>query len=213
MYKRQVLESAKGVGAGLTSLYLDREYAGVSASRPSTDYVRDALVRETAMQSVQAGIVPTRARAQEDEADRLGTDLMVAAGYNPIGMMDMLGRMELWEQQRRQAGVPSPAVQQGVAATLGKYLQNSDQARSAKRRLDDSKGVDNLIAALVGATQQRVQQAGSNTHRDSAQRIERVGAVSYTHLDVYKRQTHGCVCLMPACRCSLACSCSACCST
>lgn len=182
---KSVLESAKGVGAGLTSLYLDREYAGVSASRPSTDYVRDALVRETAMQSVQAGIVPTRARAQEDEADRLGTDLMVAAGYNPIGMMDMLGRMELWEQQRRQAGVPSPAVQQGVAATLGKYLQNSDQARSAKRRLDDSKGVDNLIAALVGATQQRVQQAGSNTHRDSAQRIERVGAhIETRHADL-----------------------------
>lgn len=182
---KSALETAKGVGAGLTSIYLDREYAGVSTSRPSTDYVRHALLRETAMQSVQAGIVPTRARAQEDEADRLGTDLMVAAGYNPIAMMDMLGRMELWEQQSRQAGTPSTVMQQGVAATLGRYLQNSDQARSAKRRLDDNKGVDNLITALVGATQQRVHQAGGNTHRDSAQRIERVRAhIETKHADL-----------------------------
>lgn len=172
---KSLLETAKGVGAGLTSLYLDREYANVSASRPSTDYVRHALMRETAMQSVQAGIVPTRARGQEDEADKLGTDLMVAAGYNPIGMMDMLGRMELWERQRQQAGAPPPAaLQDGVAATVGRYLQNSDQARSAKRRLDDSNSVDNLIAALVGATQQRVQQASRNTHRDSGLRMEQV---------------------------------------
>ncbi|PZQ23835.1 MAG: hypothetical protein DI562_18410, partial [Stenotrophomonas acidaminiphila] len=97
---KSALETAKGVGAGLTSLYLDRQYANVSASRPSTDYMRHALMRETAMQSVQAGIVPTRARSQEDEADLMGTDLMVAAGYNPIGMMDLLGRMALWERQR-----------------------------------------------------------------------------------------------------------------
>lgn len=172
---KSALETAKGVGAGLTSIYLDREYAGVNASRPSTDYVRHALLRETAMQSVQAGIVPTRARAQEDEADRLGTDLMVAAGYNPIGMMDMLGRMELWEQQRRQARAQQPqGTAQGLAAIVSRYAQNSDQARSAKRRLDDGKSVDNLITALAGAAQQRVQQAGSNTHRDTAQRVEQV---------------------------------------
>lgn len=183
---KSALETAKGVGAGLTSLYLDRQYANVSASRPSTDYMRHALMRETAMQSVQAGIVPTRARSQEDEADLMGTDLMVAAGYNPIGMMDLLGRMALWERQRARAGTSAaPAGQAGVAATLGRYLQNSEHARSAKRRLDDGKSVDNLIAALVGSAQQRVQQASGNTHRDSTLRIERVRAhIESRHADL-----------------------------
>ncbi len=174
---KSALETLKGVGAGLTSLYLDYEYAGkVSASRPSTDYIRHALMRETAMQSVQAGIVPTRARAQEDEADRLGTDLMVAAGYNPIGMMDMLGRMELWERMRLQAQAAQPP---GAPSALGtavvRYAQNSEQARSASRRLGDDKLVNGLISALVDTTGTTVQRA-SRTHHDSAQRVERVRA-------------------------------------
>ncbi len=182
------LESAKGMAAGLTSMYLDHEYgrgAG-DASRPGTAYMREALLRETAMQSVQAGIVPTRARKQEDEADRLGTDLMAAAGYNPVGMVDLLGRMEAWEAQRREAGAAPQAAQRqsaGVSGTLSRYLQNTQQARNAGRKVDDKDLVNGLIGAVVGGAGSGVQRA-SRMHQDASQRVVRTGAyIEGAHLE------------------------------
>ena len=170
------LETAKGIGAGLSSMYLDYEHGGkaATASRPDIEYVREALLRETAMQSVQAGIVPSRARKQEDEADRMGTDLMVAAGYNPIGMMDMLSRMEAWEQQRQQeiAAQPAPA-QSAVGGTVSRYLQNTDQARNAGRKVDDKELVGGFLASLVDAGSSLVKR-GSRSHRASSDRLEQV---------------------------------------
>ena len=170
------LEAAKGIGAGLSSIYLDYEYGGkaAAANRPDIEYVRQALLRETAMQSVQAGIVPSRARKQEDEADRMGTDLMVAAGYNPIGMMDLLSRMEAWEQQRQQEIAAQPAeVQSAVGGTVGRYLQNTDQARNAGRKVDDKEMVGGLLSSLVGAGEGLVKRI-SRSHRTSSERLEQV---------------------------------------
>lgn len=58
-----LLEKLSHIGGGLTSLYLDQAY--VDAQRRGsgdTDYVREALMREAAMKSIQAGIVPRRMR-------------------------------------------------------------------------------------------------------------------------------------------------------
>ena len=170
------LETAKGIGAGLTSLYLDYEHGGkaAAANRPDIEYVRQALLRETAMQSVQAGIVPSRARKQEDEADRMGTDLMVAAGYNPIGMMDFLGLMEAWDLQRQQEVAAQPAAaQSAVGGTVSRYLQNTDQARNAGRKVDNKELVGGVLSSLVDAGSSLLKRA-SRSHRASSERSELV---------------------------------------
>lgn len=177
------LESIKGTAAGLTSMYLNQEYGhgAENARQPGTTYMREALLRETAMQSVQAGIVPARARKQEDEADRLGTELMIAAGYNPIGMVDMLSRMEAWELQRRENAGTQAATQRpksAVAGTLSRYLQNTDQARAAGRKADNKDLINNLIGAVISSAD-RGMQRGSRMHQDASQRVIQVG----THIE------------------------------
>ena len=129
------------------------------------------------MHSVQSGIVPNRARGQEDEADRIGTDLLVAAGYSPVGMIDMLGRLDAWEEQRRAAAASAEqdTAHTGVAATAVRYAERSDQARAARRKLDGDRGnlVNALISTMVSGTQARVRDAG-RSHRASAERIAQV---------------------------------------
>ncbi len=176
---RSALQRTKDIAAGLSALYMDYEYGdqSVRASRPETAFIRSALLREAAMHSVQSGIVPGRARVQEDEADRIGVDLMVAAGYNPVGMVEMLGRLDAWEAQRKAAAdaAGQPAAQGGVADAAVRYARRSDQARSARRSLDgDSTGiVDAVITSLADSTRRGVSRAG-RSHRDSDARIELV---------------------------------------
>lgn len=174
---RSALQRGKDIAAGLSALYMDYEYGGrpLQASRPETGFIRHALLREAAMHSVQSGIVPGRARAQEDEADRIGVDLMVAAGYNPVGMVDMLGRLDAWEAQRQAAAEAAgqSLPEGGVGDAVVRYARTSAHARTARRKLDgDSSGVvDSLIGAAVDSTRQSVGRAG-RSHRDSTERVE-----------------------------------------
>lgn len=189
---RTMLQRAKDIGAGLSALYMDYEHgeeAG-SRSRPEATFVRHALLREAAMHSVQSGIVPSRARAQEDEADRLGVDLLVAAGYNPVGMVEMLGRLDAWEVQRQAAAAAATAAGEaaevdGVGGTLVRYAEGSDQARAARSKLDgdSSSMVNSLFSSLVSGAQKRVRAAG-RSHRASSERIDLVlGHLEARHAD------------------------------
>lgn len=58
-----------------------------------------ALLNEAVLEATQSGIMPALTRQQEAEADRLGTDLMVRAGYNAKGMVDFLERLADWENR------------------------------------------------------------------------------------------------------------------
>ena len=182
---RTALEKSRSVLAGLSSMYMDMEFGGnaANARRPELDYVRQAMLREAAMQSVQAGIVPSRARGQEDEADRIGTDLMVAAGYNPVGMIDLLDRIEQWEKMRSEAAATQPqqlATTTGVVAT---YARNSDQARKAGRKIDSNELVGDVIGILA-STVDRATGKASRGHREAGQRGERVlGQIEKHHAD------------------------------
>ncbi len=182
---RTALETTRGVLSGLSAMYLDSEFGdnAAAARRPETRYVRQALLRETAMQSVQSGIVPSRARKQEDEADRVGTDLMVAAGYNPVGMIDLLDRIDQWEKISAEAAVAQPQQRSAVAGTVARYAGNSSQARAAGRKLDDQELVGSVIGALVDGVGQGVAKA-SREHREAGQRGELVLAhVEKRHAD------------------------------
>lgn len=48
-------------------------------------------------------IAPAWTRNQEHQADLLGIDIMIAAGYNPAGATDVLGKMVAWEKAAGQA--------------------------------------------------------------------------------------------------------------
>ncbi|WP_435028720.1 M48 family metalloprotease [Xanthomonas cucurbitae] len=166
-----MLERLSNVGGGLTSLYLDQAY--VDAQRrgnAETGYVRQAVMREALMQSVQAGIVPRRMRLQEEDADRKGVDLMIAAGYNPLGMMELLTLMELWEQQNKRASAEAIA-QAGLSGTVERYLKASDQAQSAAHKVGDRGLVDGVITTLVQGVNRSVDRAG-RSHRVAEKRAE-----------------------------------------
>lgn len=122
------------------------------------------------MQSVQAGIVPRRMRLQEEDADRKGVDLMIAAGYNPLGMMELLTLMELWEQQNKRASAEAIA-QAGLSGTVERYLKASDQAQSAAHKVGDRGLVDGVITTLVQGVNRSVDRAG-RSHRVAEKRAE-----------------------------------------
>ncbi|CCE23091.1 M48 family metallopeptidase [Methylotuvimicrobium alcaliphilum] len=56
------------------------------------------LANEAALEMIQSAAIPVLDRSQEDDADKLGTDLLIAAGYNSIGMYELLGRMKRWDE-------------------------------------------------------------------------------------------------------------------
>lgn len=177
---RSALQNIQGAAAGISSLYMEQVHGrGAEDARdPDVAFMRQTLLREAAMQTVQAGIVPTRARSQEDQADREGVDLMIAAGFNPVGMVEFLGRLDVWNAQRNAVAADAPDAPKGVGATLTRFLQNSDQARSAGRKSEDRDLVGGLIASVVGGAQRGLGRAG-RSHRDAAQRIDQILA----HID------------------------------
>ena len=72
-------------------------------------------------------IMPAWGRSQEREADLLGVDLLVRAGYSPIAMTAMLERLQAWEkktqvaeevfwQRANEAARQNPAQAVGMAA-------------------------------------------------------------------------------------------------
>lgn len=182
---RSALQQLQGIAAGLSALYMDYEYGDSAAarSRPEAEFMRAALLREAAMHTVQSGIVPARARGQEDEADQIGSDLLVKAGYNPVGMVGVLGRLDAWEQQRKavaaaaQSGDGEIQLAEGVDSAAARFAQDSSAAASARKKLkgDSTDIVGSLIRGVIGGARRKVTDAGSG-HRASEARIEAVMA-------------------------------------
>jgi len=169
-----LLDSAKSVVGGLSALYLDYAYGRdpTRAVQGKTSFVRGSVAREAFMQAVQVGIAPARKKEQEAEADRTGIDLMVKAGYNPVGMVGMLVVLSRFDQVNAEKRLATPAQlpQKGtVDATVADYLANTKPARKLDQRLDRGTAVD-LLNASVGALRQALN-AGSTGHSPTDQRI------------------------------------------
>lgn len=93
-----VLESLARRFSGAAEVYLNQRH-GMPEGDPSTRLVRDLMARHVVAEGMQTAMAPARSRRDENSADALAIDLLVAAGYSPVGMADMLGRMETWEAQ------------------------------------------------------------------------------------------------------------------
>lgn len=99
---RSTMQELTRKARGASSLYLAMKYGddGATSDKINTAANRALLTQAVALESVQGGLLPSRTRKQEHAADMTGTDLLVSAGYNPVGMVDMLSRMEQWEAQQ-----------------------------------------------------------------------------------------------------------------
>ncbi|RKQ72898.1 M48 family metallopeptidase [Oceanibaculum indicum] len=97
---------------------------------------RILIVAEATMAATSKGLFPSWTREHEDEADLLGLDLLIAAGYNYDGMFTLMQKME--EAELIEASKPDPyqearkaleeEIQQqtnqgNIGAALGNVLQ------------------------------------------------------------------------------------------
>ncbi|MCH8997913.1 MAG: M48 family metalloprotease [Proteobacteria bacterium] len=74
------------------------------------DAAKIGLIAAGALFVVDKGLFPSFTREQEDEADLLGLDLMIGAGYNSQGAFDAFAKLQVWEAT--VAARPSAQAQQ-----------------------------------------------------------------------------------------------------
>ncbi len=74
------------------------------------DAAKIAMIATGALFVADKGLFPSFTREQEDEADLLGLDLMIGAGYNSQGAFDSFAKLQAWEAA--VAARPSAQAQQ-----------------------------------------------------------------------------------------------------
>ena len=112
---------------GLSTIYLDMRHGegAVEHNNPDERFVRQMLLRETALRALQSGVVPRRGRAQEDQADMEGVALMAAAGYNPAAMAEFLYKMERFSAQQAADAVADGTSTERLRRNEGMLLRNN----------------------------------------------------------------------------------------
>ena len=121
---------------------------------------------------------PSWTRGQERAADRLGTDLLVRAGYSPHGMATLLQKQKSFETER--AANPQ-------ASSLDQQLMGSDVTQQGQRRVTEATAkygaTSELFGTLAGAALNRTQDwaarqadEGSRSHPKTKERIADVQA-------------------------------------
>lgn len=63
------------------------------------ELLRMLAINDLSLGASQIGLIPALTRDQEAVADRLGTDLMIRAGYSYVGAHKLLGRLRTWDEQ------------------------------------------------------------------------------------------------------------------
>lgn len=122
---------------------------------------RILMVAELVTATTSKGLFPSWTREHEDEADLLGLDLLMAAGYNADGMFEMMRKMKKLEDD--EASKPDP-------------YQEKRQALEQEIQRQGSQG--NLGGALGGVIQSAVLEFSTalnraeSTHRDARNRNE-----------------------------------------
>ena len=183
------LEASQGVLSGLSSMYLSNEFGdkAATASRPELEYVRQSLLREAAMHSVQTGMAPNRARKQEDEADRIGVDLMVRAGYSPDGMTDLLDNMEKWEVKNKADADAALVEPGGFLGVMSRYSKNSELARksASHNKIVDRELVNTAIVGVGASIEGLLKKAGRG-HKSALMRNKSMVAyIQKNHATAY----------------------------
>lgn len=106
------------------------------------------MMAQLSVEVVDTIAMPAWNRRQETEADLLGIDLMIKAGYSPEGMTEMLSRLSAWEKSNAASSQNLEKRWQEMA------LQNPDQA------------INTAVNAVIGELKKE--------HPDTNKRIEAV---------------------------------------
>lgn len=94
-------------------------------------------------------LIPAWTREQERDADRLGTDLLVRAGYSPQAMASLLRKQKTFETER--ASQPQAAALDRELLGVDVNTQVQAQAEKVARNVGvDPKGLDGLAGAALG---------------------------------------------------------------
>jgi predicted Zn-dependent protease len=152
---QRVVAEAKGKGST------------ADAERVRSDEQSRALLLNAALLS------PSWTRGQERNADRLGTDLLVRAGYSPEGMASLLEKQQKFESER--AADPQ-------AVSLDQQLLGYDAVDKGKKQVAKATAqqgaAGELIGALANAALARSRDAlakqldeGSRSHPRTGERI------------------------------------------
>lgn len=143
--------------------------AGTSVvNRMRVDEQSRALLLSTMLLS------PAWTREQERDADRLGTDLLVRAGYSPQGMAALL---------RKQKGFETERARDPQAASLDKQLfgvdvnqQVQEQTQKAAREIG-GEGLEGLAGAVLGQAFEWGSKKVDEAQRSHPKTEERIGDV------------------------------------
>lgn len=91
------LDTASGLVYSAGKLYIGQRKADVV----NNDLLRMLAINEAGLGLSQIGLIPGLTRSQEDEADRLGADLIIRAGYSYIGAHKLLSRIRTWDDKTK----------------------------------------------------------------------------------------------------------------
>ncbi len=105
----------------------------------------------------QKVVMPAWNRRQETEADLLGFDLLVSAGYVPLSMQDMLAKLEAWEKHNHESET------------------DFQQRLGEMAKTDLSKALGQLFERVVGDV--------SAQHPETGKRIDALGEYQRRHYD------------------------------
>lgn len=87
------------ISYGMYSMY---NTVKLTQDKDAHDYLENQLMGLALSGMSQHGVLPAFNREQEEAADQLGTDLLIRAGYSPMGMPNLLDRMASWEDKLAQ---------------------------------------------------------------------------------------------------------------
>lgn len=96
-HKTNWLDTASGLLYSAGKMYIGQRKADLVEN----DLLRMLAINEAGLGLSQIGLIPGLTRAQEDEADRLGVDLMIRAGYSYVGAHKLLTRIKTWDDITR----------------------------------------------------------------------------------------------------------------
>ncbi|MEN1972504.1 M48 family metalloprotease [Luteimonas sp. MJ204] len=138
-----LLETTALKFGGVADTYLGMRH-GALRGDPSQALVRDMLARHLVAEGMQTALAPARSRKDETSADALAADLLLAAGYSPVGLADMLGRMEAWEARLQATREEQEQRQTSLQVVLTAHATDSRMDGTARGDRNQ------LIAAGLG---------------------------------------------------------------
>jgi predicted Zn-dependent protease len=141
-------------GRALYELGLDTKNMLNNKKKPPKGDAKGRDAAETVVRVTDKLVLPAWTRGQEKEADLLGVDLLVEAGYSPVSMINMLEKLRAWERTDEERN----------KALFDRLQQPGDQTWQDKGRVIYKDLLDR-IAANHPKTEERINETAAYLER------------------------------------------------